>query len=253
MTETALDRAVAHAVARAGDDPSSDGGVLDALFNSELHLLLEEAPDADALKPALMEIEAGPTALAFDRAERLAAFSGDAAPYAAMPGRALATLLAGRGLNLAVNPGVARSELFYGPEALEWAAGFLAEGLAEEDARIAALGPPKGAGQALLAALDGKLAAMAATLEEAWLAGTDGALLLVLRLAAAGDERAAARALGETARLAGAEGPPVDIAFAEADSPLLTRARAVGLGFELPKPKVKPAPGMDPASPPKLR
>jgi hypothetical protein len=249
MIETALDRAVA----RAGDDPSADGGVFDALFNSDIHLLLEEAPEGDSLKPLLMALESGPAALAFDRADRLAAFAGGEAPYAAMPGRALVTMLAGREVSLAVNPGVAPSELFYGPEALGWAADFLTEGLVEDEARIATLGPPKGASPALLAALDGKLAALAPVLEEAWLAGTEVGLLLLLRLRDGAGERPAAQALAETARLAGSDGPPLDIAFARDGAALLSRARVVGLGFELPQLPAPAAPGTDSSKPPILR
>ncbi len=261
--ETPLDRAVR----LVGEDASDAGSVFDALFNAELALLLEEEPRDDRFRPALLELESGPTALAFDTVDRLAAFTDRPAPYAAMPGRALVSLLAegesnGRKLSLAVNPGVAPSELFYGPEALAWAVEFLADRPAEEDARILAFGPPHQASETLLAALDAKLAALSMALAEAWLVGAefDGkapGLLLVLRMRAPGGEAGVAQAAVETARLADPDGVGLDVAFAAEGEPLLDNARRAGLGFDMPEPKpVRPAPaapGSDPARPPKLR
>ncbi len=260
-TQTALDAAV---LAAQADDARS-GRVFDALFNSEMLLLLEEEPAGEAIRPVVLELEAGPTALAFDLADRLAAFSNRPAPYAAMPGRALVTMLAGqtadgRPLNLAINPGVAPSELFYGPEELAWAAEFLAEGLAVEDARVTGCGAPVGASQALLAALDAKLAALSMALAEAWLVRADYAdkpsrLLLALRLRAPGGEAGVAQAVAETGRLADRDAADLDVAFLDEGDALLDQARRHGLGFEIPEPatRARPAPGMDPDRPPKLR
>ena len=50
--------------------------------------------------------------------QRLAAFAGGEAAYAEVSGRLLAGLLAGEGVHLAVNPGVAPSELFHEAAAL---------------------------------------------------------------------------------------------------------------------------------------
>ncbi len=58
-TETALDRAVR----LAAEDEAQGGRVFDALFNAEMVLMLEEEPQGDSLKPALLELEAGSTAL----------------------------------------------------------------------------------------------------------------------------------------------------------------------------------------------
>lgn len=246
--ETALDRAMA----LAGGD-AADGRAVDALLNAELCLLLEGPAEAGPPRPLLLELEAGPTALAFDREERLAAFGGGA-HYLAAPGRDLVALLAERGLNLAVNPGVAPSELFHGVEALAWMARAVALRAVAEEARPAALGAPRGAPEALLSALDAKLAALGAALAEAWLVETDGALLLLAvergRWGAgeAGEAHRAglARALGETGRLSGAE---LAVAFA-AEGPLLAAARRVGVGFEAPLPEA-PAPRRE--GPPRLR
>jgi hypothetical protein len=249
--ETALDRAMRLAAGEA-----TDGRAVDALLNAELYLLLEGPVGDGPARPRVLELEAGPTALAFDREERLAAFgAGD--DYLAAPGRDLAALLAERGLNLAVNPGVAPSELFHGAEALAWMATAMRAEAAE--ARLSGLGRPDGAGEALIAALDAKLAALGVALREAWLVSAEAegsrrlALLLVERgtwgagEAAEVHRGALARAVGETARLIGAE---IDVGFA-AEGPLRTAARRVGLGFEPPAPEA--AGPRRAEGPPKLR
>ena len=263
--ETPLDRAM-----RAAGGDATDGRAVDALLNAELLLWLEAPAEGGRLRPRVLPLEAGPTALAFDTEDRLAAFAGEA-DYAALPGRALATLLAGEGLHLAVNPGVEASELFHDRAALAWmaqASSLRAEGLA---ARIETVGPPAEATESLIAALDAKLAALAPALSEAWLAGArheGGERRLLLALAErgawgpgeAGETHRAAlvRAVSETARLA-APDAPLDVAFPSPDSALMTAARRVGLGFELPAPDPAPAraareaPGANPAKPPRLR
>ncbi|MFO7854943.1 MAG: SseB family protein [Paracoccaceae bacterium] len=235
--ETALDRAM-----RLSGGDATDGRAVDALLNAELFLLLEAPAEDGPPRPRVLPLEAGPTALAFDREERLAAF-GDGAHYLAAPGRDLAALLAERGLNLAVNAGVAPSELFHDAAALAWMATAVRAEAAE--ARLSALGRPDGASEALIAALDSKLAALGAALREAWLVSAVAdderrlALLLVERgVWGAGDAAEAhrgalARAVGETARLAGAT---LEVGFA-AEGPLLEAARRVGLGFEPPAPQ----------------
>lgn len=247
--ETALDRAMARA---EGD--ATDGRAVDALLNAELCLLLEGPVEDGPPRPVVLQLEAGPTALAFDREERLAAF-GAGAHYLAAPGRDLVALLAERGLNLAVNPGVAPSELFHDAEALGWMARASALRAVAEEARPAALGPPSGAPEALLSALDAKIAGLGPALAEAWLVESDGAPLLLAvergRWGAgeAGEAHRAAlaRALGETGRLAGVD---LAVAFA-AEGPLLAAARRVGLGFEGPAPETPAGPRRE--GPPRLR
>lgn len=267
--ETPLDRAL-----RLAGGDAADGRAVDALLNAGLCLLLQGPPGADgALTPMILQLEAGPTALAFDSEARLAAF-GAGEDYAEIPGRALVGMLAGQGVNLAVNPGVAPSELFHPAAALDWMAQVSAAAAQELDARIAALAAPREAGEALVSALDAKLAALSAWLEEAWLAAAETAegprlaLLLVERLsdapragkaleaAAEARRRAVALALSESARLAD-PAATVEIVFLGAGSAALASARRVGLGFEIPAPEAPAvpgaAPGMDPRRPPKLR
>ncbi|MGR3783969.1 MAG: SseB family protein [Albimonas sp.] len=267
--ETPLDRAM-----RLAQGDVADGRVIDALLNARLCLLLKEAPGPDgALSPLLLELEAGPTALAFDEEARLASFGGGE-DYAEIPGRALIGMLTGRGVNLAVNPGVAPSELFHGAEALEWMAQVSAAEARDAEGRISALSAPRGADEALISALDAKLAALGAWLAEAWLVsaqtpeGPRLALALAerpsdapaagraLEAAAEARRRALVLAISESARLA-APDVPLEIFFAPAEAPVMAAARRAGLGFEIPEPEAPAAPGaapgMDPSRPPKLR
>jgi hypothetical protein len=269
IASTPLDRAY---LAAGGDALS--GRVADALMASSLWLLLEEEPADDRFSPQLLELEAGPTALAFDSEDRLIAFTEVAAAHVQMPGRALISLFAGQGLNLAVNPGVAPSELFWDADAIAWAAEALSGEIDAEAAQPHALVTPEGITPEALALLGAKLAALAPALAEAWLTEAsfpDGSarLLLVLRLRGVENavdptpfsqiEADIARAVADTGRLAGAALPELDAAFAQDGDALLDRARRIGMGVDLPRPKAAPAPaapvapGADPAKPPRLR
>ncbi|MFT4793430.1 MAG: hypothetical protein ACJAVR_002375 [Paracoccaceae bacterium] len=259
---TPLDRAFL----AAAQDPLS-GRVADALMAAPLWLLLESEPAADKFSPQLLALEAGPTALAFDTEDRLITFTQDVAAHVCLPGRALISMLAGQGLNLAINPGVAPSEIFWDAATISWAAEALSGEVEAEQAEPHALVSPEGITAEALELLGVKLAALAPALDEAWLAEAsfpDGAarLLLVLRLArGAGPQVEAdvARALADTGRLAGAALPELDAAFAADGDALLLRARKVGIGVELPAPpapqvaRVHEVPGSNPDKPPRLR
>ena len=140
--ETPLDRALR----RAGGD-AADGRAVDALMGSELLLLLEAPLQGDRMRPVILELEAGATALAFDTEARLAAFGGGS-DYAEINGLALARLLGAQGVNLAVNPGVAPSELFHEAAALTWMAESAEAETRAEAARVGRLGPPRAATEA---------------------------------------------------------------------------------------------------------
>lgn len=271
--ETPLDRAL-----RLAGGDATDGRAVDALLGTELLLLLEAPMQGDRLRPVILELEAGPTALAFDEETRLAAF-GAGPDYAALNGLAMARMLGGQGLNLAVNPGVAPSELFHEAAALTWMADAAEAETRAEASRVGRLGPPRAAPEALITALDGRLAALAEYLAEAWLveaAPTEyeaaPTLLMILRerpgldlagkkaLDAAAEARrqAMVSALARSARLASPDGPDFATMFVEETAPALLAARRFGLGFELPAPAAPraaapSAPGMDPDKPPKLR
>lgn len=260
MTETPLDRAHAGMEAAPGDD-ALRLRFFDALAGAELFLLLETEAEGEEIAPRTFPVEGTAYVLAFDTEERLAAFAGGIAPYAAMSGRALAPMLAGQGLGLALNPEVAPSSTVLPPEALDWFAATLAGRPAEHEARPVSVAPPADVPEALLSALDAKLATAAGLAREAWLVrvayadGRDGHLLAVGG-ARPGAEPGIARAVGEALTFSGVEAGELDVAFLGDGDPVMARIARVGLRFDLPRsapPDAPAAPGMDPDRPPRLR
>jgi hypothetical protein len=260
MTETPLDRAHA-AMEAAPADEALRLRFFDALAGAELFLLLETEADGDAITPRTFPVEGEPYVLAFDTEERLAAFAGEIAPYAALSGRALAPVLAVEGLGLALNPEVAPSATFLPPEAVRWLAGTLAERPREVEARPVSVAPPAHVPESLLTAMDAKLATATGLARHAWLVavsygdGRDGHLLAVVD-AVPGAEAGLARAMGEALTFSGVEAGEIDVAFFRASDPVMARIAKVGLRFDIPIPDQSAAPGapgMDPARPPRLR
>ena len=260
MTDTALDRAHA-AMEAAPEDEAQRLRFFDRLAGAELFLLLEAEAEGEAISPRTFPLDGTPYVLAFDTEDRLAAFAGGIAPYAALSGRALAPMLAAEGLGLALNPEVAPSAMILAPEALAWLAGTLAERPREIEARPVSVARPAGLPDALLAALDAKLATAGGLARHAWLAavtyadGREGHLLGVVD-AAPGAEPGLARAVGEALTFSGVEAGELDVAFFRASDPVMARIAKVGLRFDLPEPDpagVPSPPGMDPDRPPRLR
>ncbi|MEM6312391.1 MAG: SseB family protein, partial [Pseudomonadota bacterium] len=116
---TDLDNAHA-AMQAAPDDDTARLRFYERLADTELFLLLAGEPDGDRVEPALFEVENQQFALVFDREERLSQFVGRVAPYAGLPGRALAQMLAGQGVGLALNLDVAPSAMLIPAEAVDW-------------------------------------------------------------------------------------------------------------------------------------
>ena len=119
MTETQIDRAHA-AMQAAPEDDSARLRFYDSLAGSELYLMLTEEPVGDSVSPELFDVQGSRFVLVFDREDRLSAFAGRAVPYAAMSGRALAQMLSGQGVGLALNIEVAPSAILLPPDALGW-------------------------------------------------------------------------------------------------------------------------------------
>jgi hypothetical protein len=254
----------AHAAMEAApDDEAARLRFYERLAEGELFLLLDSPATGDALMPRVLDLSTGSLVAAFDTEERLAAFAGAGADYAALPGRKLAQMLAGQGVGLGLNLGVAPSAILLPPEAMDWLAGTLGQGPAEVDARIETLTPPSGVPEVLLAALDRKLARAAGLAASAWLSGVtyaDGRRghLLAIVGAADGAEAALAAEIAEALTFAGLEAGELDVVFLAADDPVTERLARVGLRFDLPEAAVNAvrapsAPGMDPDRPPKLR
>ncbi len=262
--ETDLDR-LHRAMEAAPESEAARLAFYDRLADAELYLLLAREPAGDAIEPALFDLEEGRVALAFDREERLAGFAEGPAPYAALPGRVVARMLAGEGLGLGLNLGVAPSAFLMPAEAMRWLAATLAHAPELAASRPSAYRPPADVPAALLAALDAKLARLSGFAHRAHLVAVtyDGGgqgHLLAFEGARAGAEAALAKAVSEALVFSGVEAGALDVTFLGLGDPALARLSRHALTFDLPLPEpetaqvVSPsAPGMDPSRPPKLR
>ena len=242
----------------------SDEGRLrfyERLADSELFLLLAREAEGETVEPRVFALEDGPVALVFDRETRLTAFTGEPSPFAALSGRSVAGLLAGRGIGLGVNLGVAPSSILIPAEAVDWLARTLSHAPSEARERAEEVRSPGDLPPALLAALHAKLPSAAGLAWGAYLAGVtyEGGRrshLMAFVDAVPGAEDALAQAAGEALTFSGLEMGEMDVAFLRASDPLSARLARVGLRFELPgreAPRAPAAPGTDPDRPPKLR
>lgn len=257
-----LDDAAA-ALNAAGDNDMARLRFYERLADTELFLALEAepAPGAETISPRIFEVEDARFALVFDRAGRLTEFAEGPAPYVAMSGRTVAEMLAGQGIGLAVNPGVAPSSMLVEPEVLDWLHDRLSAAPGEETAQLVGLAPPPELPETVLTGLDRKLAMATGRARHAWLveadydSGARGALLVFID-PAPGAEGALAQIVQEALVFSGLEAGAIDVGFAPAASPLAARLAKVGLRFDLPEPAqedTRPAPGSDPDKPPILR
>lgn len=256
MTEvTPLDRAHA-AMAGAPDDPAPRMRFYGTLAASELFVLLEREAESDRIEPQVFELDDGPVVLAFDRETRLTAFTGAPSPYAALPGRALAGLLAGRGLGVGINFGAEAAELLPA-NAVEWWAATLAPAPAETTLKPEEITAPADVPEAVLTSLDACLSAAAGLARGAWLGGLrhDGRAehLLAFLDAAPGAETVLARAVTETLRFSGLDEGVLTLVFVTSDTPLAACFDRVGLRIELPLPVPETVVRTDPDAPPILR
>jgi hypothetical protein len=224
--------------------------------------MLTAEPEGDSISPEIFDLGDARFVLAFDREERLSAFAGRAVPYAAMSGRALAGMLAGQSIGLALNLEVASSQILLPPEAVIWLTETLGNGPQEAEARPERLLAPR-VPEALVTALDSRLASAAGLARKAYLAevvyadGTRGHLLGVTG-AVPGAERALAGTINEALVFSGLEAGALDVTFLADSDPLTAELARVALRFDLPEPEApvsldRLAPGSDPDSPPILR
>jgi len=255
-----------HAHAQMEADGANDTARLryyERLSDSELFLLLTEEAQGDQLSPEVFDLGDAAFVLVFDREERLGQFVGKPAPYSAISGRALAQMLAGQGVGLGVNLEVAPSQMLIPPEAVTWLAETLGHAPQEMEAQAEQFLPPAGIPEALLPALDTKLAMAGGLAKGAYLAGVrykGGAQGHMLGFvgAAPGAETALAKAVSEALTFSGLEAGSLDVSFFELSNPAAAALAKVGLRFDLPeaaapKQTARPAPGSDPDNPPKLR
>lgn len=237
MTETPLDRAHA-AMQAAPDNDAARMAFYNRLAEAELFLLLAAEPAGDRIEPALFEVEDGRFALLFDTDERLGGFTGGPAPYAALSGRAVAAMLAGQGIGVGLNLGVAASEILLPADAIGWLAETLRAGPTETEARPIEINPPAGIPQGLLSAIDAKLSAAAGLARYAYLVAVTYAParpghLLAFIDAPAGAEPALSRAVAEALIFSGLEAGEIDVGFFAASDPVAARLAKVGLRFDI--------------------
>ncbi|MCA2010344.1 SseB family protein [Pararhodobacter sp. CCB-MM2] len=275
MTETTPTSDLDAAMIRLAAAPEDSRAEVDArlafhaeLSRAELFVLLETEVVGDAMQPRVFDLSDMRAVLAFDSELRLAGFAGEAAPYAALPGRVMVNMLAasGEGLALLVNADAEHAQLM-SAEALEWLAATLAAPAPTEGQAVpegfAPIDLPDSVRQPLVTALERRLSGMPG-LETAVLAGVQwqgGARGHVLALAGLPDtaQPAIARAVSEALALSGLEGGALDVIF----PPERAMKAIAAVGFALsPAPFAMPEdqvvspgsnPGMDPARPPKLR
>lgn len=259
---TPLDHA--HAAMEAA--PADDAARLrfyDRLAGSELFLLLEAEAEGDRIRPQVFPVEGQSFVLVFDREERLTQFVGTEAPYAALSGRRLAEMLAGQGIGLGVNLGVAPSSILIEAGSVDWLAATLAKAPEEVEERAQEITAPGGLPEVLLTALDARLAAAEGMARMAYLVGTVYAggrrgHLMAFVDPLPGAEPALARAVAAALTFSGIEAGSLDVGFFRASDPVSARLARVGLRFDLPEaPNAEPlagtAPGMNPEAPPRLR
>ncbi len=255
---------MAHAAMTAHpDDDSARLRFYERLGDNELFLLLTEEAQGDSLSPEVFDVADGQFVLAFDRETRLARFTGRPAPYASLSGRVLAQMLAGQGIGIGLNLDVAPSSILIPSEALTWLSETLGHAPDQITSRIAEVSPPAGLPEAVIAALDTKLAMAVGYARAAYLVSVvheNGSRGHMLGFVAARPEAQAAlaRAAGEALTFSGIEAGSIDVAFFEETDGITAKLDRFGLRFDLPVPPESEtielrAPGSDPDKPPILR
>ncbi|MDQ2094647.1 SseB family protein [Rhodalgimonas zhirmunskyi] len=259
--ETPLD--TAHAAMEQDNDGAARLAFYDHLAAAELFLMLAQEAGDEAVEPALFDLEEGRFVMVFDSEERLADFAEGSAPYAALPGRALATMLAGQGIGIGLNLGVAPSSILLPATAIDWLAGTLAPAPEEAQGQVKELRAPE-LPEGVVTAIDRKLAQAAGLAKAAYLVGIvyendEAAHLLAVIGAQPGDEPALAGALREALVFSGLEEGALDVGFFDDGMPVVAKFAETGLRFDLPEPVlpetdvIRPAPGSDPDKPPILK
>ncbi|MGB5862831.1 MAG: SseB family protein [Sulfitobacter sp.] len=260
MDPTPLDTAHATMMA-APDDDTARLRFYERMADAELYLLLEDAPAGDQITPKVLDLDDMQYLLAFDRAQRLAGYAGDAAAYVALSGRNVAAMLEEQSLGIALNMEVAPSAILLPPAAVVWLRETLSHAAAQVEAEIESVLPPKGLPETLITAIDEKLATATGMAANAWLVGVAykgggrGHLLAFIDAIPRAQD-ALVRAASEALTFSGIEAGAMDVGFFNHNDPTVTKLMRVGLRFDLPQmetlQKTPRLPGSDPNSPPIL-
>jgi len=204
------------------------------LGDTELFLLLTAEAEGDAVVPRVFDLDEGRVVLAFDDEARLAGFSDQVLPYAALPGRVVAAQMAGQGLSLGLNLGTgAASETILPPEALDWLTTMLDFAPPQAlEARIDRFEPPQVPGVVLAALRDALTGAGRAYLAGARYHGGARGQVLVLTGVAPASEARMARALAEALAFSGADASALDVVFVAEGDRVLARLSGIALVLE---------------------
>ena len=261
MTESVLDKA--HAAMEADpDNGSARLKFFERLADSEVFVLLDGEPDGDQINPQVFPVEDQRFVLLFDREERLTRFAGGPADYVGLSGRKAMEMLSGQNLGVGLNLDVAPSSMLLPADAINWLASTLAGEAQEIDEQPQEITAPTGLPDAILSALDEKLAMAGGMASFAYLAGVTykggrKSHLLAFIDTRNGAEPALAAAVREALVFSGIDAGELDVAFFRASEPMAATLARHGLRFDLPEPgEPTPAPsmpGMNPEKPPILR
>ncbi|MCF6305505.1 MAG: enhanced serine sensitivity protein SseB C-terminal domain-containing protein [Rhodobacteraceae bacterium] len=250
------------AVAKMQSDADARFGFYERVLESEMFMILEDEVVKDVARPLVLDTSDCAVALIFDTEERLAEFAGEPVPYLALSGRKIVAMLAQNGIGLGVNLGCV-SETVLPVEIVNW----LAENLGSKDSieqeKPVEISAPFNVPEALIKALDQKLANMSGVVSVAYLVAVEyetgsKSHMLALVDVTPDAQNGVAEAMSEALLFSGIEAGHLDITFLLAGDASVSRFVKVGLAFEIPElilPKMPEitAPGMDPDKPPKLR
>lgn len=244
MTETALDRA--HRAAEQGDTDARLQ-LYEQLAETDLVILLEAEPEDDQISPVLKEIDGVRYIWAFDAEERLAAFAGDVAAYAGLPGRALVEMIAGQEIGVGLNFDTDATGFLVPPDAVAWLHTVLSNRPDQNTARPIAFAPPVAVTPDVPARLETRLRsaaglAQAAYLTEARYSDGQSGLLLVFVGASAMAEASLAQAVSEAMAFSGVEDLALDVAFLAADAGAVPALMRQSIAIPIPGLKAPPSP-----------
>jgi len=247
--ETPLDLAFE----RARNDPEETAGFYDALFAATVFLPIDRAYDDDgneseaaasSIEPIFYEVEDAPTILIFDTEERLAIWTDEPIDYVGLTGRQLFEMFDG-GQQVALNIGVAPSSIVIPAEMVTWLHERAAEAGESDEIPVGTaleVTAPPHLDTEVIARIAARIAGLRREIDEAvfFSLGTDAGqdeaerrVVLGVAVSQQGlrDAEAVAEALAETARGAFDGMRPVEVALLSANSPLMEKARSVGLNL----------------------
>jgi hypothetical protein len=275
MTEMMTPLDEAHAAMQADtSDAAARLRFYQRLADSEIFVLLRQEPLGLVLDPEILEIDNEATAnidryaLVFDSEERLGSFAaqykGEPMPYAALPGRMVAGLLARQEVGIALNLDVAPSAILIPAVAMAWLTDTLAHDPEDAEGTLISIAPPVGLPDEIIEGLEEKLVSAVGLASHAvfvmgkWSDGREGWLLAFID-AAPGAQGALARATQEALVFSGADLASVDVAFFDSTDPICEPLDHMGLRYDFPDPDeerdedgVPAGPGMNPGKPPIL-